>query len=133
MAIDYETDVGKVRLLVPDVNETAGLLFSDAQIEAFLSMARGSGTALIKRAAAAALETAASSEAMVSKVIKTQDLTTDGAKVSDALLARAARLREQADDDEDDDATDGGGFDVVDFRDPYRRRYSGEAAEWLEG
>jgi len=131
VAIDYDTDVGRVRLLIPDVKET-DLLFTDVQIAAFLAMARGSGTVLVKRAAAAALEVVASSEAMVFKVIRTQDLTTDGAKLSDALLARAARLRQEADDDEDNDADDAG-FDVLDFRDPYRRGFPAEAAEWVEG
>lgn len=128
MPIDYTTDAGRVRLLIPDTDEAA-LLFTDEQITAFLAMARGTGTALVKRAAAAALAAVASSEALVSKVIKTQDVSTDGAKVSDALLARAATLRDQADADEDADVDDGGGLLVVDFHDPFNRRYGAEAAE----
>lgn len=109
MSIDYTTDLGRVRLLIPDTDEATGLIFTDAQITAFLTL-EGQ---IVKRAAAAAIEAIASSEVMVSKVIRSQDLQTDGAKVSDALLKRAAELRRQA--DEDDPAT---GFDIVDFRDP---------------
>jgi hypothetical protein len=86
--LDPATDLGRVRLLVPDLDEAA-LLFTDAQLAALLDM-EGS----VKLAAAQALDVVASSEAMVSKVIKTQDLSTDGAKVSAELRARAAALRE---------------------------------------
>lgn len=120
MAIDYTTDLGKVRLLIPDTDES-NQLFSDAQITAFLTMEGG----IVKKAAAAALETIASNEAMVSKVIRAQDLSTDGAKVAAELRARAAELRRQVDED-DPDA--GGGFDVVDFIDPFTRS-SSELAE----
>lgn len=109
MAIDYSTDVGKVRLLVPDTDEQNALLI-DPQIEALLSM-EGS----VKLAAATALDIIASSEALVSKVIRTQDLQTDGAKVSAELRARAASLRQQVDDGVGDDSV---GFDFVDF-DPH--------------
>lgn len=110
MAIDYSTSVGRVRLLIPDTDEQNALLI-DPQIEALLDM-EGS----VKYAAAAALEIIASSEVLVSKVIRTQDLQTDGAKVSAELRARAANLRQQADDEAGDG---GGGFDIVDF-DPHR-------------
>ena len=70
-------------------------LLSDADITAFLA-AEGS---IDKRAAALALETIASDNAMVLKVIKLLDLQTDGAKTSDALLKRAGLLREQAADE----------------------------------
>lgn len=119
MAIDYTTDAGRVRLLIPDTVEES-FLFADEQITAFLALEGG-----VKRAAAQALETAASSEVMVSKVIKTQDLQTDGAKASDALLKRAAELRAQA-AEEDTDAD--GGFDIVDFVDPLSQLV-GELAE----
>lgn len=119
MAIDYTTDLGKVRLLIPDTDES-NQLFSDAQITAFLTMEGG----IVKKAAAAALETIASNEAMVSKVIRTQDLSTDGAKVAAELRARAAELRRQVDEDD----PDAGGFNVVDFIDPFTRS-SSELAE----
>lgn len=124
MPIDYETDVGRVRLLIPDIVE-AELLFTDEQVGVFLAMEGG-----VKKAAALALETVASSEVMVSKVIRTQDLSTDGAKVSDALLKRAASLRQQADDEADLDA---GAFIIVDMVAPFQRHWPAEASEAEEG
>lgn len=110
MAIDYTTDLGKVRLLIPDTDET-NFVLGDDQITALLDM-----EVYVKRAAAAALDLIASNEVMVSKVIRTQDLQTDGSKVSAELRARAAELRRQV--DEDDDATSGN-IDVADFIDPF--------------
>lgn len=99
---DPTNSIGQVRLLIPD-RVTPGQLFEDADITAFLAMELN----VVKRAAALALETAASDNAMVLKVIKLLDLTTDGAKVSDALLKRAAVLREQSGYEEDT------GFDIA--------------------
>jgi hypothetical protein len=87
---DVTTDRGKIRLLCTDVTSTDPC-FDDDEIDAFLSMG---GNVLI--GAAMALETIASNEVLVLKVIKLLDLTTDGAKVSDALLKRAQVLRAQA-------------------------------------
>jgi hypothetical protein len=106
VAIDYSTDLGKVRLLIPDTDED-NLLLTDDKITAFLGMETG-----VKRAAALALETIASNEALVGKVIKTQDLSTDGTRVSAELRARAAQLRRQADDDDTDTGADGAGLPV---------------------
>lgn len=114
MAIDYNTPVGKVRALIADVDES-GQLLSDVLINAYLSIENGR----IKRAAAQALDAIATSEVLVSKVIRTLDLQTDGAKVAAELRARAAGLREQ-DDDEDEDGP--WGIDVIPFdpNAPYR-------------
>lgn len=128
MPIDYSSDLGRVRLLIPDTDEAAFLL-TDEQIETFLALARGTGSALIKRAAAAALETIASSEALVSKKLRDKDLQTDGPAVAAELRARAKQLRDQADDDEDNDLADGGGFEIVDFEDPFTRAWGPEATE----
>ncbi|ROO82583.1 hypothetical protein EDD29_0063 [Actinocorallia herbida] len=113
MPIDYSTAAGQVRLLIPDTNETYPLL-TDEQVDAFLGIEGGT----VKRAAAAALESIATNEALVSKVIKSQDLSTDGAKVSAELRARARELRRQADED---DATTAGELQIVDFVDPFTR------------
>ncbi|MGI5423064.1 hypothetical protein [Actinomadura luteofluorescens] len=121
MAIDYESDAGRVRLLIPDTDETTPIL-TDEQIAAFLAMETGP-----KRAAALALETIASNEAMVGKVIKTQDVSTDGAKVSAELRARAAELRRQADDEDGDGSA---GLPVWEF--PGVVRSSGEMSDSLE-
>lgn len=128
MAIDYDSDIGRVRLLIPDTDEDA-LLLSEQQIGAFLAMARGTGTPLVKRAAAAALETIASSEALVSKKLRDKDLATDGPAVAKELRDRAKQLRDEADEDEDNDLTDGGGLDIVDFVDPFTRRWGPEGTE----
>lgn len=106
MPIDYTTDVGKVRLLVCDVDEDR-LVFTDAQIQAFLDLEGGS----VKRAAAQAIDTNADNEALASKVLRSQDLSTDGAKVADAMRKHADRLRAQADVEDEDT---GSFFEIVD-------------------
>lgn len=113
--VDPTTDIGMVRLLATDLDEVSPL-FSDAQVQALITLEHGR----IRRAAAQALDTIASSEALISKVIRTLDLQTDGAKVAAELRARARGLREQ--DDEDDDEGPWG-IEIVNY-DPwaaYRR------------
>lgn len=100
-----------VRLLITDT-DTANRIFSTRQIAAFLRLNSGN----VRRAAAQALDAMASNEALVSKVIKTQDLSTDGAKVADALRKQAAELRRQADAGEDTE--DSSGFEIVEYE-PY--------------
>lgn len=103
MPIDFATARGKVRLLLNDVDESA-FVFSDAEVDAFLSM-EGQN---VKRAAAQAIDTNADNEALASKVLKDHQLSTDGAKVADSLRKRAAELRRQA--DTDDAASDDSAF-----------------------
>lgn len=98
--------VEQVRLLTADTDPD-NPLFTDEQLEAFLVLE----DANVKRAAADALDATAVSEALVSKVIKTQDLSTDGAKVAAALHAQADGLRVQA----ARDADAGFAFDIVDY------------------
>jgi hypothetical protein len=111
ITVDPTTTIGRVRLLATDLDEVSPL-FEDAQITALLDMEAES----VKRAAALALETIASSEALVSKKIRTLDLQTDGPAVAAELRARAKSLREQAAEVEDLD--DSYGLEIVDF-DPY--------------
>jgi hypothetical protein len=89
---DVSTNRGKVRMLTPDSSATS-YVFEDDEIDAFLALEGND----VRRGAALALETLASNEALVLKVIKVLDLQTDGAKTADALLKRAALLRGQAD------------------------------------
>ena len=110
MPINYETVAGQLRLLIADVGEGADQLFTDDQINAFLALENQH----VKLAAAQALDTAASSEALVSKVIRTQDLSTDGAKTADALRRHAAALRAQVAEAAGAAEDDGFFFDVVD-------------------
>lgn len=102
------TDIGKVRMLIPDRVE-ASAVFSDEEIQAYLDM----NDSNVRRAAAEALETIASDEAMTLKVISTLDLSTNGASTSDALLRRVALLREQA--NEADAGEEGGMFDYAEM------------------
>jgi hypothetical protein len=116
ITVDPTTDIGRVRLLATDLNEVTPLL-TDVQIQALLDMEGGR----VRRAAAQALDTIATSEALISKVIRTLDLSTDGAKVAAELRARAKALRDQ--EDQVDDDADTFGLEVVNF-DPwaaYRR------------
>jgi hypothetical protein len=123
MAIDYTEPVGQVRLLITDSSEEpAEQLFNDEQLKAFLSLCGES----IHRAAAKALLVMAASEVMVSKKIRTQDLSTDGPAVSAELRALAAVLNQTA--DAEDAAAAGSYFEIVPFADPYRGE--GEEYRW---
>jgi len=106
---DYSTSVGQVRLLIPDVEQlenladptaAAAYIFNDAQIQAFLTLYSNN----VKRAAAQAKLVLATSEALINKVIRTADYTTDGAKLGAELRAQANDLRAEADKDEAEDA-----------------------------
>lgn len=102
---NYSTTIGQVRLLIPDVEQlddlanpsaAAEYIFNDAQIQAFLSMNKNN----VKRSAAQAKLTLATSEALINKVIKSYDFSTDGAKLGAELRAQAEQLQKDADRDE---------------------------------
>jgi hypothetical protein len=106
---DYTTAIGQVRLLIPDVEQldnladpsaAAAYIFSDPQVQAFLTLYSNN----VKRAAAQAKLVLATSEALINKVIKTADYTTDGAKLGAELRAQAAALQAEADKDEAEDS-----------------------------
>lgn len=119
MAIDYSTPVGQVRLLVADLNE-ASFLVPDTMIEGYLSLKKNS----VYRAAAAVLDAMATSEVLLAKVIKTQDVSTDGSKVAAELRAQAANLRAQADEEDTANGADDSFMTFVPFcPEP---RYEGE-------
>lgn len=123
---DLSSSEGQIRLLIMDTN-AAAYLFEDAELSTFLSLERAN----IRRGAALALETMASNEAFVLKVIQLLDLKTDGAKTADALMKRAAALRKQADIDEQ--AEEGGSFDIAEWVvDDFSARERVEK-EWLRG
>lgn len=123
---DYASPVGLVRALIPDVEEVdwehdgiASYLFTDRHIAGLLSLnptytSDDYSSWHIKRAAADAIGAVAVSEALISKVIKTEDLQTDGAKVANALLARVQQLRAQANDEEEDNDAQSA-FTIVNF------------------
>lgn len=118
---DYITPEGQVRLIIADT-DPARQIFGDDELRGFLSIARGS----VKRAAAEALDTIASSEALVSKKIRTQDRQSDGPAVADALRKHASSLRQRAQEEEDleDDAPF---FEAFNFATPRPRE--GEEAK----
>lgn len=102
---DYTTVVGQIRLLIPDTEQLENLadpeqadayLFNDAQLQAFATLYSNN----VKRAAAQAKLVLATSEALINKVIRTYDFTTDGAKLGAELRAQAKQLQEEADKDD---------------------------------
>jgi hypothetical protein len=97
-----------VRLLIGDTDVSAAV-FEDEELDALLVL-EGANT---YRAAAQALDTMASSQVMLLKVVKVMDVTTDGAKVSQELRSRANGLRTRA--DELEAAEDDGAFDVAEM------------------
>lgn len=115
---DYSSVVGQIRLLIPDVEQlgnpadssaTAEYIFDDHQIQAFATLYSNN----VKRAAAQAKLVLATSEALINKVIRTDDLQTDGAKLGAELRAQAIELNRQADQDDFADAYDA--FEIIDF------------------
>lgn len=120
MAIDYTTAVGKVRILIPDTEQIdynddgePAYLFTDEQLQVYIDL-HGEDSPGIHRATADAVEALGTSEAYISKVVRTEDLQTDGAKVANALYVRARQLRQAADDEEQKEAWDA--FELVEFR-----------------
>lgn len=110
--IDYEKPVQQVRVLIADMGTPP--LLPDLTIETYLELQgwREGRTWLVYRAAADALEAIAVSEVLVSKRIRTQDLTTDGPAVAKELRELAASLRARANDE---DPAFSGVFEVIDL------------------
>lgn len=122
---DPSTPAGQVRLLLNDVS--APWVFQDAEIVAILTLEGGS----VKLAAAQLIDTNADNEALASKVLRTQDVQTDGAKLADSLRKRAQSLRDQVVADEEAE----GFISIVDTVDrgprlPYDRGYRPELSGW---
>jgi hypothetical protein len=88
VAIDFTTDRGQVRLLTADLDENAPLL-TDGQLDGYLAL----NTGAVLLAAADALDAMATSETLVARKIRTQDLATDGPAVAAELRAQATALR----------------------------------------
>lgn len=105
-------DIDLIRYLINDVDEDTAV-FQDEELAAMLSLEGGH----VKLAAAQVIDTNADNELLASKVIRTQDLQTDGAKLADSMRKRATELRNQHYNAIDDD--DDGFFAIVDA--PSRR------------
>lgn len=87
---DVSTDIGRVRLLVPD-RDQATPVFQDEEIAAFLTL-----EGAVHRAAAAALETVGADIVLTLRVTRSLGLEVDGAAASREVRQRAAALRDQA-------------------------------------
>lgn len=111
MAFTYDptTDRGKVRLLIQDTDETYGF-YPDADIDAFLTMGEDCEGDTVFHAAALALESWASNQLMILKVVTHMDLQVDGASVAREMRMRAGVLRKQA-----VEATTGSGFEIAEL------------------
>ena len=109
LTYDVATDRGKVRLLIQDTVE-ANEFYDDTEIDAFLTLAADLDGAAIYNASALALDSWASNQLMILKVIERLDLKTDGASMSKEMRARAQGLREQA-----IAASDDAGFEIAEM------------------
>ena len=105
--LDPTTDIGMIRTIIQD-KDVELALFSDAEINALLAL-NGSD---VRLASAAALDIMASNQAMVLKVIRLLDISTDGAAVARALREHANRLRT---DVAETDSVEGGLFDYAEM------------------
>jgi hypothetical protein len=104
--IEFTTDVGKVRLLIADLDESAFVLSAEI-IEGYLALNDDS----VLLAAADSLDAIATTEVLLAKKIRTQDLSVDGPAVAAELRAQAARLRAR----HIEDTGTGAWFDVVGY------------------
>lgn len=106
-----ETAIKQIRALTADT--APPYVLDDATLQTFLSLYDdGSGEydrIAVFRAAADSLDAVAVSEALISKKIRTQDLSTDGPAVADSIRKTAAGLRARADEEE---ASLGGIFEI---------------------
>lgn len=138
--VDFSTTVGQIRALIPDVEQVdysdSGVMeymFSDAHLRGLYAIARGDDPARIYRAAASALRALAVSEGLTQKVIRTEDLQTDGAKLASALLAGAKQLEDQASSADEDSEI----MMIVDFQplpqDGFPFSLHGFPTEWTTG
>ena len=108
MTIDYDSSLGQVRNLIPDVDES-DFIFGDDRINAFLATAGDS----ILRATALALRAIANEVNLILKYVKTDDLSTNGPAVAAELRQNADKYDKRADDAASADASDY--YDVVPF------------------
>ena len=131
------TDIGRMRLLIPDNKEFVESLdggtadttfvFEDEELAVFFELEDN----LIRNAVALALETMASNEVYVLKYITLMDLTTNGPAVSKELRARATDLRAQQTQAESKE--DGGAFDIAEMVDTSFQARERYRKQWLRG
>jgi len=107
MTYNISQDIKYVRILIADTDDEQ--LFSNAEIAVFLEREPNP-----KLAAASLLDAIAVNEVRLAKVIRTQDLSTDGSKVADSLRKQAYMLRQQA--DEEDGGSRYFAFEIADMQ-----------------
>jgi len=121
-------DIAVVRSLIPDTDAVFGddeneYIFDDDDINNFLAVAKGNAL----RAAAYACMAVGSSEAIILKVIRTQDLQTNGATLQDSFTNKAKVLFAQA--DREDASAGADYFEIIDFREGWTPDVP-ELTEW---
>lgn len=110
-----DAELNAIRALIPDLEPVFGddedeTMFSDDDLASYYSVGAGN----VLRAAAYANFAIATSEALISKKIRTQDLQTDGPAVAAQLLAKGNYLMARA--DKDDATANAEFFQIVDFQ-----------------
>lgn len=116
---NYETPLGQLRALVSQTEQykdpanpaaPADYLMDDGQLNSFLALNANK----LYGAAADVLLALAANEALVSKKIRTEDLSTDGSVIANSLRQVAAEFRDrQKEADLDDAALEA--FELVEF------------------
>ena len=117
-----ENSLALVRALINDTqkldyDETGELryLLSDEALLGFIELNSGG----VYGASADALRSIATNEVLIGKVIRTQDLATDGAKVGTELRLQARELDSKQSKQDDAEANESFAFEIVDFHYPY--------------
>ena len=118
MAFTYNlaTDRGKVRLIIDDKDTVtvANQFFDDDEIDCFLTLAGDLDSEPIRTASAMALETWASNQVMVLKLVQLLDVQVDGVSVSREMRQRSAILRKEAEEIGAITSTDAG-FEIAEM------------------
>lgn len=93
--LETPAEINQVRALIPDL-DSSNRLFTDAEIQTFLDIYNGN----VRRAAAAAIDAVAVNEALLYKIVRTDDLQVNGVSGAEVLRKRAQGLRQEADSDD---------------------------------
>lgn len=125
---DFTTAVGKVRLHISDLADPP--MIADAVLEGYLGLHSWDPAEpsvftdqMLWRASADALDAMATSEVLVSKKIRSQDISVDGPAVAADLRKKAIELRGKANDaDADEDSF----FEII----PFGGANHPEGSEW---
>lgn len=113
--------INTVRTLISDTEQfdyddsgTPRYRMSDEMLSALIDFRGGR----LYGASADALRSMAANEALILKVIRTEDLQVDGAKLADALRLLARELEGRQSTEDDNEALDEFAFEVVNYKYP---------------